>query len=133
MNRTAIRQASNATSKQSAGLRAASDRHRAFAVAAEQRLEQVGLLGLGRQAGAGAAALHVDDQQRQFEHHARPIASPLRAMPGPLEAVTPIAPPNAAPIAAQMAAISSSAWNVRTPKFLYLLSSCRMSLAGVIG
>ena len=39
-------------------------------------------------------------------------------MPGPLEAVTPIAPPKAAPMADVMAAISSSAWNVRTPKFL---------------
>ena len=31
------------------------------------------------------------------------------------------------------AAISSSAWNVRTPKFLCFASSCRMSDAGVIG
>ena len=30
----------------------------------------------------------------------------------------PIAPPYDAPIAAPMAAISSSAWNVLTPKFL---------------
>ena len=49
---------------------------------------------------------------------ARPMASCLSAMPGPLEAVTAIAPPNAAPMAEVMAAISSSAWNVRTPKFL---------------
>ncbi len=41
----------------------------AFAVAAEHRLQQVGLLGLGRQTGARAAALHVDDDQRQFGHH----------------------------------------------------------------
>ncbi len=61
------------------------------------------------------------------------MASVLSAMPGPLEAVTPMAPPNAAPMAEVMAAISSSAWKVRTPKFLYLTSSCRMSLAGVIG
>ena len=47
--------------------------------------------------------------------------------------MTAIAPPNAAPMAEVMAAISSSAWNVRTPKFLCRASSCRMSLAGVIG
>ncbi len=49
---------------------------------------------------------------------ARFIASALSAMPGPEEAVTPRAPPKEAPIAAQMAAISSSAWKVVTPKFL---------------
>ena len=54
-------------------------------------------------------------------------------MPGPLDVVTASAPPNAAPSAAPMPAISSSAWKVRTPKRLCLLSSCRMSLAGVIG
>src|SRR5438034_7258445 len=64
---------------------------------------------------------------------ASPMASPLSAMPGPLEAVTPIAPPNAAPMAAVAAAISSSAWIVRTRNRLCNASSCRMSLAGVIG
>ena len=39
----------------------------------------------------------------------------LSAMPGPLVVVTPSAPPYAAPIAAQIAAISSSAWKVVTP------------------
>ena len=64
---------------------------------------------------------------------ARPIVSDLSAMPGPDVVVTPRAPPNAAPRAAPMPAISSSAWNVVTPKRLCLLSSCRMSEAGVIG
>ena len=64
---------------------------------------------------------------------ARPIVSPLSAMPGPDDVVTASAPPNAAPRAAPMPAISSSAWNVRTPKRLCLDSSCRMSDAGVIG
>ena len=45
------------------------DRHRRLAVAAEHRLQQVGLLGLGRQPGRRAAALDVDDQQRQLGHH----------------------------------------------------------------
>ena len=45
------------------------DRHRRLAVAAEHRLQQVGLLGLGRQAGRRPAALDVDDEQRQLGHH----------------------------------------------------------------
>ena len=45
------------------------DRDRRLAVAAEHRLQQVGLLGLGRQAGRGAAALDVDHDQRQLGHH----------------------------------------------------------------
>ncbi len=64
---------------------------------------------------------------------ARLIASALSAMPGPLEVVTPRAPPNEAPIAAQTAAISSSAWKVVTPKALWRASSCSTSEAGVIG
>jgi len=64
---------------------------------------------------------------------AKPIPSCFSAMPGPLDVVTAIAPPNDAPIAAVIAAISSSAWNVRMPKFLCRESSCKMSLAGVIG
>jgi hypothetical protein len=64
---------------------------------------------------------------------ARLIASALSAMPGPLEAVTAREPPNAAPIAAQTAAISSSAWKVVTPKALWRASSCSTSEAGVIG
>ena len=43
------------------------DRHRRLAVAAVHGVEQVGLLGLGGQAGRRAAALDVDDQQRQLE------------------------------------------------------------------
>ncbi|SKV12565.1 Uncharacterised protein [Mycobacteroides abscessus subsp. abscessus] len=64
---------------------------------------------------------------------ARPTASLLSATPGPEVLVTPRAPPNEAPRAAPIPAISSSAWKVSTSKFLYLLSSCRMSEAGVIG
>jgi hypothetical protein len=64
---------------------------------------------------------------------ARPTVSAFSAMPGPEVVVTPSAPPKAAPSAAPMPEISSSAWKVRTPKFLCLLSSCRMSEAGVMG
>lgn len=61
------------------------------------------------------------------------MVSDLRATPGPDVVVTASDPPKAAPRAAPMPAISSSAWNVRTPKFLCRDSSCRMSEAGVIG
>ena len=42
---------------------------RRLAVAAEHDLEQVGLLGLGRHAGRGAGALHIEHDQRQLGHH----------------------------------------------------------------
>ena len=54
-------------------------------------------------------------------------------MPGPADVQTPSAPPNEAPSAAPTAAISSSAWKVRTPKFLWRASSSRIADAGVIG
>ena len=44
------------------------DRDRAFAVATVEGLGEVGLLGLGREAGRRAAALDVDDDQRQLGH-----------------------------------------------------------------
>ena len=49
---------------------------------------------------------------------ARPMASPLRAMPGPEVPVMPRLPAKEAPMAEQMAAISSSLWMVTTPWFL---------------
>ena len=61
------------------------------------------------------------------------MVSALSSMPGPEVLVTASDPPNEAPSAAPTAAISSSAWNVRTPNRLCLDSSCRMSEAGVIG
>ncbi len=61
------------------------------------------------------------------------MVSDLSATPGPEVVVTASEPPKAAPSAAPMPAISSSAWKVRTPKFLCRDSSCRMSEAGVIG
>ena len=64
---------------------------------------------------------------------ARPIDSDFKAMPGPEVVVTPRLPENDAPMAAPMPAISSSAWKVVTPNALCLLSSWRMSEAGVIG
>ncbi len=64
---------------------------------------------------------------------ARPTVSAFSNMPGPDVLVTLSEPPKEAPSAAPMAAISSSAWNVRTPNRLCLASSCKMSEAGVIG
>ena len=64
---------------------------------------------------------------------ARPTVSLLRTTPGPAEVQTPSEPPKLAPSAAPTAAISSSAWKVRTPKFLWRASSSRIADAGVIG
>ena len=50
-----------------------------------------------------------------------------------IEAVTANAPPKAAPMIEPIAAISSSAWNVRTSNCFIAARLCRMSLAGVIG
>ena len=44
---------------------------RTFAVAAVERLVEVGLLGLGRETGGGAAALHVNYHQRELGHHGK--------------------------------------------------------------
>ncbi len=64
---------------------------------------------------------------------ASPIVSDLSASPGPDVVVTPSAPPYDAPSAAPTPAISSSAWIVVTPNRLSFASSCRTSDAGVIG
>ena len=64
---------------------------------------------------------------------ASPMVSVLRSSPGPLVAVTPSAPPKAAPRAMPAAAISSSAWIVRTPADWRVERSCSSSEAGVIG
>jgi hypothetical protein len=64
---------------------------------------------------------------------ASPTVSDFRTTPGPADVETPSAPPKAAPSAAPLAAISSSAWNVRTPNCLRFASSSRTPEAGVIG
>ena len=64
---------------------------------------------------------------------ASPTVSDFSTTPGPADVVTPSAPPNDAPSAAPTAAISSSAWNVRTPNALCRASSSRIDDAGVIG
>ncbi len=54
-------------------------------------------------------------------------------MPGPEVVVSASTPPQAAPIAAQMPPISSSAWKVVTSRCFSAASSWRISVAGVIG
>ena len=65
---------------------------------------------------------------------AQPMASPLRAMPGPEEPVTAQRPPQLAPMAIDTAAISSSACT-NTPSYFgsSRRSSSMMSDHGVIG
>ena len=76
-----------------AGRRCGEHRNRRFRIASEHGLQQVGLLGLGRQAGGRAAALDVANHQRQFDGMtARPIASVFSAMPGPEVVVIASAP-----------------------------------------
>jgi hypothetical protein len=57
----------------------------------------------------------------------------LSATPGPDVVVTPSAPPNAAPSAAPIAGDLVLGLERRHAERLCLLSSCRMSDAGVIG
>ena len=64
---------------------------------------------------------------------ARPTASDFDDRPGPLVAVAPRPPPNAAPTAAAIAAVSSSAWKTRTPNRFSSTSRCSTSEAGAIG
>ena len=84
-------------------------RNGAFAVAAIQHLQQIRLLGLGRQAGARPAALNVDDHQRQFRHDRQADGFALERDARPAGAGDAKAPPKLTPMAAPTAAISSSA------------------------
>ena len=129
----AIRAASSAASKQSAGVAGASTATGDSPLRPYSAMQQVGLLGLGRHAGGRPGPLDVADDQRQLERDGQADRLGLERHAGPEVVVTPSAPPNDAPSAAPTPAISSSAWNVRTPKRLCLDSSCRMSEAGVIG
>ncbi len=61
------------------------------------------------------------------------MVSLFKARPGPLVPVTASLPVKEAPTAAAAAAISSSAWKVKTLKFLCFDNSCNISDAGVIG
>ena len=56
--------------------------HGRLAVAAEHRLQQVGLLGLGRQSRRRASPLDVDHQQGQFGHYGQPDRLGLQRQAG---------------------------------------------------
>ena len=130
----AIRAASIAAVEALAGRRRRDDRHRRLRVAPVQHHQQVGLLGLRRHPGRRARALDVEDQQRQLERDREAdrllLQHDARARPTcRRRARRRTTRRRAAPTAA----ISSSAWNVRTPKFLCRASSSRIADAGVIG
>src|SRR5262249_28071131 len=57
-------------------------RNRGVAVAPEHALEKVALLGLGRDAGAGADALDVDYHERELGHHGEADRLTLEGYPG---------------------------------------------------
>ena len=129
----AIRAASSAVSKQSTG-----DRGATIGTGASPLRPNIAC---SRSACSVLVGIPVDGPARctsttisgSSSETASPIVSALSARPGPDVEVTASEPPYAAPSAAPTAAISSSAWKVRTPNRLCLLSSCRMSEAGVIG
>ena len=130
---SAMRAASIATSKQSDGVAGAST----GTGDSELRPKST----ISRSACSGFVGIPVEGPARWMSSTSsgsssmtpRPIVSDLSTIPGPAEVVTPSAPPNDAPSAAPAAAISSSAWNVRTPKALWRASSSRIDDAGVIG
>ena len=129
-----MRTASSAASKHPAGRGRGDDRQRRLAVAPVQRHQQVGGLGLGGHARRGPGALHVDDDQRQLQRHRQAdrlgleVHARARWWPSPRAG-----PRRRAPSAMFTAAISSSAWTVRTPKRRWRDSRCSSSEAGVIG
>jgi hypothetical protein len=76
-----------------AGRGCGDDRHGTFAIASVVGLQEIALFRLGGQAGGRAAALDIANEQGISRITARPIASALRAIPGPDVVVTPSEPP----------------------------------------
>ena len=130
---TAIRTASSAQSKQSPGVDAA--------ITGTGRSEFRPYSTIMRSACSGFVGIPVDGPARWMSMirsgsssiTASPIVSAFRTTPGPADVHTPSDPPKVAPSAAPTAAISSSAWKVRTPNSLWCASSSRIPEAGVIG
>ena len=90
-------------------------------------------LALGGHARRRTRPLDVDDDHGQLEHDAQADGLLLEVQARAAGAGDPQKPAEGAPRAAPAAAISSSAWNVRTPKFFCRDSSWSSSEAGVIG
>jgi hypothetical protein len=129
----AIRTASRAMSKQSAGLRGATMGMGASPLRPYMPISRSACSVLVGRPVDGPPRCTQTTTSGSSTITARPMASVLSASPGPEVPVTPMLPPYDAPMAAQTAEISSSAWKVRTLWFLYGASACRMSEAGVIG
>jgi hypothetical protein len=130
---SAIRAASIAAEKQSAGVQAATTGTGASPLRPNMTWSRSACSVLVGIPVEGPLRWMSTTSRGSSRETASPMVSALRAIPGPLEVVTPSDPPKAAPSAAPTPAISSSAWKVRTPNALCLDSSCRMSEAGVIG
>ena len=130
---SAIRAASSAASKHPPGVDAATTGTGDSAFRPNRTMS--------RSACSGLVGIPVDGPARWMSRirsgsssvTASPTVSAFSTTPGPLDVQTPSAPPKLAPSAAPTAAISSSAWNVRTPKRLWRERCSRISDAGVIG
>jgi hypothetical protein len=98
------------------------------------RGKQVGLLGLGRHAGGGAAALDVDADEGEFGDAGEADDLGLEGEPGPEVAVMALLAGERGTDGAAMPAISSSAWSSEPPCFqMSFWRCCMISVAGVIG
>ena len=129
----ASRTASIATSKQSPALAAASTISGASALrpsTAWNRSDCSVFVGMPVEGPARCESITTSGSSVAI---ARPSISVLSAMPGPELDVTPSEPAYDAPMAAPIAAISSSAWKVTTPYCFSAASVCSSAEAGVIG
>src|SRR2546427_2455335 len=117
---TAMRQASIATQKQSAGVDAASTGIGASELRPKSACNRSDCSVLVGRPVDGPPRWMSQTSSGSSSDTASPIVSDFSDNPGPEVVVTPIAPPKAAPSAAPTPAISSSAWNVRTPNRLCL-------------
>ena len=95
---------------------------------AVHREQEIGLLGLGGQPGRRSAALHVDDDERELEADREAHRLGLEVDARPAGAGDAEVPRERGADRHAAAAISSSAWSVRTPKFL-----CRVELVEDVG
>ena len=129
----AIRAASSAASKQPPGVAAATTGTGDSALRPNMTISRSACSGLVGIPVEGPARWMSRISSGSSRVIARPTVSDLSATPGPLDVQTPRAPPKLAPSAAPTAAISSSAWKVRTPKRLCRERFSRISEAGVIG
>ena len=130
----AIRAASIAASKQCAGAFAATIGTGASPWRPNIACRRIRLLGLGGKPGRGATSLDVDDQQRQFQAYGETHGLRFQVDARPARGRHPEgAAERRSERGSRCPRSRPSAWRVRTPNFLCLESSCKMSDAGVIG